>query len=475
MAQISVDIERGPDEGEPQKAGRHPNTCPVCHSHYRDDELVAALRVCRQCGYHFPVGARERIAQLTDDGSFSETAADLRSADPLAFVDLRPYTERLSEAELATGLGDAIVVGTATVGGRSVALAVMDFGFLAGSMGSVVGEKFALAADLAVAHGVPFVSVASSGGARMQENILALMQMAKTVMAVDAVRDARLPYISICAHPTTGGVIASFAALGDIILAEPGALMSFAGPRVVQQTTRRDAAGGLRPGRVAAAARPRRRGGAARRADGDARAACSRCSRRRRSRAERRGARRPSRAAGAFGWLRRAAGALGVVRVTRGGPRASAGDSRSAARSRRSGTSCRTRGTRTGPTRSTTRSACSATPTSCTATARPATTRRSWPASPRYHGRPVVFVGHQKGRDLAERTHRNFGMARPEGYRKAIRAIELADRLGYPIITFIDTPGAYPGVGAEQARPGGHDRALDPRAGARDGAGGVLA
>jgi len=237
VAQISVDIERGPEEGEPHKAGRHPNTCPVCHSHYRDDELVAALRVCRQCGYHFPVGARERIAQLTDEGSFSEIAADLRSADPLAFVDLRPYTERLSEAELATGLGDAIVVGTATVGGRSVALAVMDFGFLAGSMGSVVGEKFALAADLAVAHGVPFVSVASSGGARMQENILALMQMAKTVMSVDAVRDARLPYISICTHPTTGGVIASFAALGDIILAEPGALLSFAGPRVVQQTT----------------------------------------------------------------------------------------------------------------------------------------------------------------------------------------------------------------------------------------------
>jgi len=237
VAQISVDIERGPEEGEPHKAGRHPNTCPVCHSHYRDDELVAALRVCRQCGYHFPVCARERIAQLTDEGSFSEIAADLRSADPLAFVDLRPYTERLSEAELATGLGDAIVVGTATVGGRSVALAVMDFGFLAGSMGSVVGEKFALAADLAVAHGVPFVSVASSGGARMQENILALMQMAKTVMSVDAVRDARLPYISICTHPTTGGVIASFAALGDIILAEPGALMSFAGPRVVQQTT----------------------------------------------------------------------------------------------------------------------------------------------------------------------------------------------------------------------------------------------
>ncbi len=238
MAQISVDIERGPDDPEPQKPGRHPNTCPVCRSHYRDDELAAALRVCRQCGYHFPVTARERISQLTDPGPFVEVGADLRSADPLAFIDLKPYIERLAAAELATGLGDARIVGTAMIGGRSAVLAVMDFSFLGGSMGSVVGEKFAMAADLAVAHGVPFVSVAASGGARMQENILALMQMAKTVMAVDAVRDARLPFISICGHPTTGGVIASFAALGDITIAEPGALMSFAGPRVVQQTTR---------------------------------------------------------------------------------------------------------------------------------------------------------------------------------------------------------------------------------------------
>ncbi len=237
MAQISVDIERGPDEPASPHQGRHPNTCPVCSSHYRDDELVAALRVCRQCGHHFRLPARERIAQLVDAGSFQEAAADLRNADPLAFVDRKPYTERLTEAELATGLGDAMLVGTASVGGRPCALAVMDFFFMGGSMGSVVGEKFCVAADLAVARGVPLVAVASSGGARMQENVLALMQMAKTVMAVDQVRAARLPFISICSDPTTGGVIASFAALGDVMIAEPGALMSFAGPRVVQQTT----------------------------------------------------------------------------------------------------------------------------------------------------------------------------------------------------------------------------------------------
>jgi acetyl-CoA carboxylase carboxyl transferase beta subunit len=239
VAQISVDISRG-DEPPSEPPGRHPNTCPSCRSHYRDDELEAALRVCTHCGYHFPVGARERIRQLADDDSFVEAAAELRSADPLAFVDLKPYADRLSVAELETGLGDAMIVGTATINGRVVVLAVMDFAFLGGSMGSVVGEKFAIAADLACQHQAPFVSIAASGGARMQENVLALMQMAKTVVVVDQVRDAGLPFISVCAHPTTGGVIASFAALGDITIAEPGALMSFAGPRVVQQTTREE-------------------------------------------------------------------------------------------------------------------------------------------------------------------------------------------------------------------------------------------
>jgi acetyl-CoA carboxylase carboxyl transferase subunit beta len=238
VAEISVDIQREPDEPPSSNGDRHPNTCPVCRSHYRDDELAEALRVCRHCGYHFAVGAVERIAQLCDPGSFAETGADLRSADPLAFIDLRPYAERLTEAELQTGLGDAMLVGTAAIEGHACALAVMDFEFLGGSMGSVVGEKFAMAADLSVARRIPLVSVAASGGARMQENILALMQMAKTVMSVDEVRDAGIPFVSICAHPTTGGVIASFASLGDVNLAEPGALMSFAGPRVVQQTLR---------------------------------------------------------------------------------------------------------------------------------------------------------------------------------------------------------------------------------------------
>ena len=235
MTPVEVNVERqGGDEGGGR---RHPNTCPECRSHYRDDELRHAQRVCAQCGHHFVVGAMERIDQLVDPGTFVEIGGDLRAADPLAFVDLKPYTDRLMDAELQTGLGDSLVAGHGRIVGRDTALAVMDFSFMGGSMGSVMGERFCLAADHAVAYGIPLISVTGSGGARMQENILALMQMAKTVGAVDSLREEGLPYISVLAHPTTGGVIASFASLGDIVIAEPGALLSFAGPRVVEQTT----------------------------------------------------------------------------------------------------------------------------------------------------------------------------------------------------------------------------------------------
>lgn len=232
---VEVDVER--PQGDEGGGRRHPNTCPSCRSHYRDDELRHALRVCAQCGHHFPVGAMERIDQIVDPGTFTEIGGDLRAADPLAFVDLRPYTDRLLDAELATGLGDSLVAGHGLVVGRPAALAVMDFTFMGGSMGSVMGERFCLAADIAVERRMPLISVTASGGARMQENILALMQMAKTVGAVDGLREAGVPYISVLAHPTTGGVIASFASLGDVVVAEPGALLSFAGPRVVEQTT----------------------------------------------------------------------------------------------------------------------------------------------------------------------------------------------------------------------------------------------
>jgi acetyl-CoA carboxylase carboxyl transferase beta subunit len=232
---VSVENKR-PQEVVSDKA--HPNTCPGCGSHYRDEELAETLRVCPQCGHHFPVRARERVEQLTDPGSFVEEDADLRSADPLDFFDLRPYTERLAEAEMTTGLGDAMISGRAAIEGLECRLTVMDFAFMGGSMGSVVGEKFARACDGAAEAGMPLISVSASGGARMQEGILSLMQLPKTVVAIEELHESGGTLISVLTHPTTAGVLASFASLGDVTLAEPGALMSFAGPRVVAQTTR---------------------------------------------------------------------------------------------------------------------------------------------------------------------------------------------------------------------------------------------
>ncbi len=235
MAKIDVSIETNDQPAPPPK---HPNTCPGCHSHYRDDELERSLWVCGQCGHHFPMRARARVAWLADEGSFAEEAADLHSEDPLGFFDLRPYAERIAEAEMSTGLADAIVIGQAALDGRQCELAVMDFAFMGGSMGSVVGEKFSRACDSAAERGVPLIAFTSSGGARMQEGILSLMQLPKTVCAVEDLRDAGQPMVVVMAHPTTAGVLASFASLGDVLLAEPGALIAFTGPRVVQQTTR---------------------------------------------------------------------------------------------------------------------------------------------------------------------------------------------------------------------------------------------
>src|SRR3954447_7391714 len=238
-ARIDVSIEHKNASPEARADGKpHPNTCPGCGSHYRDDELEQHLNVCPQCGHHFPMRARERIKRLADEGSFTEEAAELRSDDPLGFFDLRPYTERLAEAEVATGLGDAMVTGHATLDGTPLQLAVMDFAFMGGSMGRVVGEKFTRACEAAAERQAPLVSVTASGGARMQEGILSLMQLPKTVCAVEDLHDAGGAMISVMAHPTTAGVLASFASLGDVIVAEPGALLSFTGPRVVQQTTR---------------------------------------------------------------------------------------------------------------------------------------------------------------------------------------------------------------------------------------------
>ncbi len=237
-SRIDVSIEHKGSSTPADEGKKHPNTCPSCGSHYRNDELERHLSVCPQCGHHFPLTAHERIDQLVDSRTFEEEDAGLRSADPLGFYDLRPYTERLAEAELKTGQGDAIVAGRAEIDGEACELSVMDFAFMGGSMGSVVGEKFVRACERAGDRRVPLVSITASGGARMQEGILSLMQLPKTVCAVEDLHDARCALINVFTHPTTAGVLASFASLGDVTLAEPGALISFTGPRVVQQTTR---------------------------------------------------------------------------------------------------------------------------------------------------------------------------------------------------------------------------------------------
>jgi acetyl-CoA carboxylase carboxyl transferase beta subunit len=206
--------------------------CPSCEEMIYNKQLDKNLRVCPTCGHHFRLSATARVALLVDPGSFVERDAGLASVDALGFVDQKPYPERLAAASAATGLGDAAVWGMATLAQHRIALGVMDFAFMGGSMGSVVGEKVTRAAEAALADRVPLIVVSASGGARMQEGTLALMQLAKTVGALGRLDAAGVPYISVMTDPTTGGVFASFAALGDVNVAEPNALIGFAGSRV---------------------------------------------------------------------------------------------------------------------------------------------------------------------------------------------------------------------------------------------------
>lgn len=210
--------------------------CKSCNAVIYKSNLDNALRVCPECGFHYPLTADQRIELLTDNDSWQEFDADLTSADPLHFPG-GSYLEKVKKAQEKTGMNDAVKCGVATLDQRSYVLAVMDFRFLGASMGSVVGEKITRAIEYATVHHLPIVIVTASGGARMYEGMFSLMQMAKTSAALERHAEAKLPYIVILTHPTTAGVTASFASLGDVILAEPKALVGFAGPRVVKQTT----------------------------------------------------------------------------------------------------------------------------------------------------------------------------------------------------------------------------------------------
>lgn len=211
--------------------------CKKCDEIIFSQQKKSNLNLCPKCGYHYPMTAPDRIALLTDKGSFREIDADLESVDTLKFEGVASYSEKLESNQKKTGLKDAVLSGGATLNGIRFALAVMDFRFLGASMGAVVGEKITRVIEYATREKLPLVIVTASGGARMYEGMISLMQMAKTSGALERYAEAKLPYIVIMTHPTTAGVTASFASLGDLILAEPEALIGFAGPRVIKDTT----------------------------------------------------------------------------------------------------------------------------------------------------------------------------------------------------------------------------------------------
>ncbi|MFI5833555.1 acetyl-CoA carboxylase carboxyltransferase subunit alpha [Micromonospora sp. NPDC051300] len=394
--------------------------CDGCASLLYRKRLRRNLDVCPECGSHARLDAPERVAQLVDPDSFTPLPDRAVRVDPIDFVDVVPYPHRLGAARTGTGLDEAVLCGTARLGGHPVALAVMDFRFLGGSLGCAVGELITRTAERALADGTPLVLVTASGGARMQEGALSLMQMATVSQALAGLREAGLLTVSVVTDPTYGGVAASFATNTDVVLAESGARLGFAGPRVIRQVTGATLPDGfqtaeylLRHGQVdlvvprhalrgrlaalLAAAEAGRRPPAARPAS------------------------RPAVAAPAV------AGPAGdpweTVRTARHPGRPTTLDYLETAfdgfvelHGDRLGADC------------------------------PAIVG----GVARLDGRPVMVIGHQKGHTTAELVARNFGMASPAGHRKALRLMRLAARLRLPVVTLVDTPGADPGVAAEQ-------------------------
>lgn len=231
---------RGPKRAQADDLPDLWSKCPSCGAQVYNKDLEANHRVCPSCAHHHRLPVTRRAEALADAGSFRVSSGSVRPVDALEFVDTEPYTSRLARAQAKTGRNSAVYAGRATLGGLPMMLVVMDFEFSGGSLGSAEGEEISRAADVAADEGRALVLVAASGGARMQESALSLMQMAKTTVALERLASRRLPYVTILTDPTTGGVTASFAAIADVILAEPGALIGFAGQRVIQQTTRQN-------------------------------------------------------------------------------------------------------------------------------------------------------------------------------------------------------------------------------------------
>jgi acetyl-CoA carboxylase carboxyl transferase subunit beta len=395
--------------------------CGGCRTVVHGDRLSKNQGVCPECGHHARLSARARIAQLVDTGTFEEHYAEYASGDPLEFVDRMRYPDRLARARKDTGLTEGVVTGVALVGGHPVVLAVLDFAFLGGSMGSVVGEKITCAAELALARRIPLITVAASGGARMQEGILSLLQMAKTAAAIGRLRAAGVPFVSVLTDPVYGGVAASFAALGDLIVAESGTRAGFAGRQVIEQTIRQKLPTSFQTAeflhehghidlivsRLTLATVLR-----------DVAAFCAAAQH----------MPRPNAAPGPMASSLQEPDAWEAVRLARnpGRPNATMYLDRIFSRfiplhgDRWSGDDEAMVG------------------------------GLAW-----LDDMPLVVLGHCKGRDTAENVRRNFGMPHPAGYRKAIRLMSLAERLGVPVVTLVDTPGAYPGIRAEEDNQSG--------------------
>jgi acetyl-CoA carboxylase carboxyl transferase alpha subunit/acetyl-CoA carboxylase carboxyl transferase beta subunit len=393
--------------------------CQGCTKPVYRKRWKRALKVCPECGHHARLAAHERLEQLADPGTLELLAFPVVTEDVLGFVDTVPYPDRLADARARTGLDEAVVCARADIGGRPVIVAAMDFRFMGGSLGVGVGQLITLAAEAALVEHSPLLIITSSGGARMQEGPLSLMQMARTSAALGQLDEAGLLTVSLITDPTYGGVAASFATLADVIVAEPGARLGFAGRRVIEQTIHQ-----VLPDRFQTAEFLLERGFVDLVVPRDRlRAELARLlSAARPGPSERQPEERPDPVISDPGLLPES-DPWEQVRLARRLDRPTTLDYLATAftdfqelHGDRLGGDC---------------------PAVVGGTARLA-------------GRPVMVIGHQKGHTAAELNQRNFGMPGPDGYRKAARLMRLADKLGLPVITLVDTPGAYPGADAEE-------------------------
>jgi acyl-CoA carboxylase subunit beta len=402
--------------------------CPACEAFVYHKRLRRNLGVCPECNFHFRVPVRQRLTMLLDEESFVERSGAIQPLDVLAFADSRPYADRLTDAQRKTGSSEGVLFGTATVDGQPLVVAAMDFAFIGGSMGSGVGEGITCAAELALESRSPLLVIAASGGARMQEGCVSLMQMAKTSQAIARLHEEGILFVCLLTDPTYGGVTASFATLGDVLVSEPGSYVGFAGPKVIEQTIRQTLPDGFQTAEflmehgMLDLVEPREN-------------------------------LRPT--------LRKLLQLHALAAECRDAP--------GSARNRLP--SSDGQGPVTDPERLEQRPAWDVVQLARHVD-RPNSLEyigyvfddfqelhgdRLFAEDPSIVGGiarlgelPLLVVGHQKGHTTQEMMVRNFGMPQPEGYRKALRLMRYAARFGMPIVTLVDTPGAYPGVGAEE-------------------------